>query len=98
MNSPSRALARIASAAVSLALAAGAFAQSYGLGDQVLSLGHAAFHGADSNAVFHMGADGYLDPTSQMAIFLAKALGLHWAYRRRSGLTPTYPRRDNLGA
>ena len=36
MNSPSRALARIASAAVSLALAAGAFAQSYGLGDQVL--------------------------------------------------------------
>jgi len=80
MNSPSRALARIASAAVSLALAAGAFAQSYGLGDQVLSLGHAAFHGADSNAVFHMGADGYLDPTSQMAIFLAKALRLHWAY------------------
>jgi hypothetical protein len=50
--------------AVSLAVAAGAFAQSYGTGDQVLSLGHAAFRGQQSDVAFHMGADGYLYGTS----------------------------------
>jgi hypothetical protein len=60
MNSLSRALARLTLVVVSLASAAGAFAQSYGLGDQVLSLGHAAFRPVQSDIVFHLAADGYL--------------------------------------
>jgi hypothetical protein len=63
MNNRSRALSRLALGVVSLAVAAGAFAQSYGLGDQVLSLGHAAFRGQQSNVAFYMGADGYLYST-----------------------------------
>ena len=64
MNRHSRALARVVLCALSLAAASGALAQSYGLGDQVLSLGHAAFRGQQSNVSFFMGADGYLYSTS----------------------------------
>jgi hypothetical protein len=46
--------------AVSLAVAGGAHAQSYGLTDQVLMLGHAAFRTQQSGIAFSMGADGYL--------------------------------------
>ena len=60
MNNRSRVLARLALCVVSFVVADGVFAQSYGLGDQVLFLGHAAFRGQTSGVNFAMASDGYL--------------------------------------
>jgi hypothetical protein len=70
MHGRSLALVRLGLAAVFLAVSAGAFAQSYGLTDQVLFLGHAAFRGQDSGVAYHMGADAYLYGNSGNAAFL----------------------------
>ena len=53
-------LTRLALGIGLLGVAAITLAQTYGLGDQVLSLGFGAFHPPQSDVTFHNGTDGYL--------------------------------------
>ncbi len=64
MSCRERILARLIFATASLGFAAITLAQSYGLGDQILSLGYAAFRPLGSETVFSQHNDGYLYGTS----------------------------------
>jgi hypothetical protein len=59
-----RVLIRLTLGVALLVVSAVTFAQSYGLGDQILSLGYAAFRSQSSDMPYGMHVDGYLYGTS----------------------------------
>jgi hypothetical protein len=71
-----RVLTRLTLGVALLVVSAVTFAQSYGLGDQILSLGYAAFRAQGPDVAFGMHDDGYLYGTSSAGAYYVASVQL----------------------